>query len=250
LQEDTVLQEDMFADSLLESSWTQRARRGWTTLSSFGLQALIMSILLLLPLIRPIALPFLKPLAAPVMLAPPPGLPPAQAVQRTTTLAQSNMINNLLIAPRTIPHQIADVVETVAPSQFNVGAGLVPGGTGDARGVFGAGPAVNPVMPLPPPPVTNHVRVSRMMEGNLIRRVQPEYPPTAKLAHVQGQVLLSAIISKAGTIEKVQVLSGHPLLVPAAVEAVRQWRYRPYILNDEPVEVETQITVNFLLGGG
>src|ERR1700722_3464338 len=163
----------MFADSLLESSGTQRTRRGWTTLSSFGLQALMMAVLLLLPLIRPIGLPFLKPLAAPVMLAPPPGLPPAQAVQRTTTLAQSNMINNLLIAPRSIPSQVASVVETEPPPQFSVDVGL-PGSTGDTRGVPGAiGPAVNPVMPLPPPPVANHVRVSRMMEGNLIRRVQP-----------------------------------------------------------------------------
>jgi protein TonB len=246
-----MLQEDMFAGSLLESSWTHRARRGWTTLSSFGLQALIMAVLLLLPLIRPIGLPFLKPLAAPVMLAPPPGLPPVQPVQRSTMVPQSNMINNLLVAPRAIPNQIANVVETVAPPQFNVGAGSVPGGIGDERGVPGAvGPALNPVMPLPPPPVTNHVRVSRMMEGNLVRRVQPEYPPTARIAHVQGQVVLSAIISKAGSIERVQVLSGHPLLVPSAVEAVKQWRYRPYILNDEPVEVETQITVNFTLGGG
>jgi periplasmic protein TonB len=250
LQEDTILQEDMFADSLLESSGTQRARRGWTTLSSFGLQALMMTILLLLPLIRPIGLPFLKPLAAPVMLSPPPGLPPAQAIQRSVAAPLSNMINNLLVAPRSIPTRVATIDETVPPPQFNVGVGL-PGGTGDPRGVLNAaGPAGNPVMPLPPPPVANHVRVSRMMEGNLIRRVQPEYPPTARMAHVQGQVVLSAIISKAGTIEKVQVLSGHPLLVQSAVEAVKQWRYRPYILNDEPVEVETQITVNFTLGGG
>jgi protein TonB len=246
-----MLQEDMFADSLLESSWTQSARRGWTTLSSFGLQALIMAILLLLPLIRPIGLPFLKPLAAPVMLAPPPGPPPVQPTQRSTVTPQSNMINEMLVAPRAIPRDILNVDETVPPPQFNVGTGLVPGGTGDARGVPGAvGPAVNPVMPLPPPPAASHLRVSRMMEGNLIRRVQPEYPPTARMAHVQGQVVLSAIISKAGTIERVQVLSGHPLLVQSAVDAVKQWRYRPYILNDEPVEVETQITVNFTLGSG
>jgi protein TonB len=60
---------------------------------------------------------------------------------------------------------------------------------------------------------------------------------------------LQATISKVGTIENLQLLSGHPMLAPAAIEAVRQWRYRPYILNNEPVEVETQITVNFSLGG-
>jgi len=88
-----------------------------------------------------------------------------------------------------------------------------------------------------------------MLEGNLIRRVEPVYPPLARSARIQGQVILVAIISKAGTIEKLHALSGHPMLVPAAVDAVSQWRYRPYILNSEPVEVETQITVNFTLGG-
>jgi periplasmic protein TonB len=86
-----------------------------------------------------------------------------------------------------------------------------------------------------------------MMEGNLIHRVQPDYPSIAKLAHVQGKVVLRAIISKAGTIENVQVISGPALLVRAARDAVSQWRYRPYLLNNEPVEVETQVTVNFVL---
>ena len=86
-----------------------------------------------------------------------------------------------------------------------------------------------------------------MMEGNLIYRVQPEYPQLARQARIQGTVVLRAIISREGRIENLQALSGHPLLVPAAMEAVRLWRYRPYSLNDQPVEVETQITVNFTL---
>jgi len=88
------------------------------------------------------------------------------------------------------------------------------------------------------------------MEGNLIHRVQPEYPQLARQARIQGTVVLRAVISREGRIENLQVLSGHPLLVPAALDAVRQWRYRPYSLNDQPVEVETQITVNFTLTGG
>jgi protein TonB len=88
-----------------------------------------------------------------------------------------------------------------------------------------------------------------MMEGNLIYKVQPIYPPLARSARIQGSVVLRAVISRTGTIENLQVLSGHPLLVMAAREAVEQWRYRPYILNGEPVEVETQVTVNFLLAG-
>jgi periplasmic protein TonB len=88
-----------------------------------------------------------------------------------------------------------------------------------------------------------------MLEGMLIRRVQPVYPPLARTAHVQGPVVVYALISKAGTMENVHAISGHPMLVPAAIDAVSQWRYRPYILNSEPIEVETQITVNFLLAG-
>ena len=88
------------------------------------------------------------------------------------------------------------------------------------------------------------------MEANLVHRVQPAYPPLARAARIQGSVVLQAVISKTGTIENLQVLNGHPMLVRAALDAVQQWRYRPYFLNGEPVEVETQITVNFILSGG
>jgi len=88
------------------------------------------------------------------------------------------------------------------------------------------------------------------MEGNLIRRVQPEYPALAKQARIQGTVVLRAVINREGAIQDLQVISGHPLLVQAAINAVRQWRYRPYYLNDQPVEVETQVMVNFSLSGG
>jgi protein TonB len=92
--------------------------------------------------------------------------------------------------------------------------------------------------------------VSHWAEGNLIYRVQPVYPTLAKQARVQGSVELRAIISKAGTIENLVVVRGHPMLSAAAIQAVQQWRYRPYLLNSQPVEVETEITVNFLLSGG
>jgi protein TonB len=80
--------------------------------------------------------------------------------------------------------------------------------------------------------------------------VQPEYPAIARSAGIQGSVLLQAVISKNGTIENLRVVSGHPFLVKAAVAAVMRWRYRPYFLNGEPIEVETQITVNFTLSRG
>jgi protein TonB len=93
----------------------------------------------------------------------------------------------------------------------------------------------------------HQLRVSVMMQGNLLHRVEPEYPVIAKQAGIQGTVVIRAFISREGTIERTQLLGGPPLLAHAALEAVRQWRYRPYYLNDEPVEVETQITVNFVL---
>jgi len=85
------------------------------------------------------------------------------------------------------------------------------------------------------------------MEGSLIYRVEPQYPAVAKAMGIQGQVVLAAVISREGSIEKLQPLSGHPFLVKAALDAVRQWRYRPYILNGEPIEVDTRVTVNFTL---
>jgi protein TonB len=86
-------------------------------------------------------------------------------------------------------------------------------------------------------------------QGLLLRRIQPTYPPLAKQARIAGAVVLQAEISKDGSIQNLHVISGHPMLVPSAIEAVKQWKYKPYILNGEPVEVETTITVNFTLAG-
>jgi protein TonB len=103
-----------------------------------------------------------------------------------------------------------------------------------------------------PKPVTpQRIRVGgNVIQANLIKRVAVVYPPLAKQARIQGVVHLTAVISKDGTIQNLQVISGHPLLVPAAMEAVKQWVYKPTLLNNEPVEVITQVDVNFTLSGG
>jgi protein TonB len=133
-----------------------------------------------------------------------------------------------------------------------VGSGpFVPGapGNGDTQGVpnlFADG--ARAAVPVAPPPTVAHtVRLSHMSEGDLIRKIQPNYPALARSARIQGMVVLQAVIGKQGNIENLRVMSGHPMLVQAALDAVRQWRYRPYVLNNEPVEVETQIMVNFSL---
>jgi TonB family protein len=100
----------------------------------------------------------------------------------------------------------------------------------------------------PPRVAPQRVRVSQgVTQGMILYRVQPTYPAEARTQHIQGQVVMAAVIGRDGTIEKLSVLSGDPLLAQTALDAVRQWRYRPYVLNGNPVEVDTQITVNFTL---
>ena len=106
-----------------------------------------------------------------------------------------------------------------------------------------------PFSPPPPPVSSLPLRVSHWAEGNAIYRPPPNYPALARAARIEGTVQLRAVISGMGTIENLTVLNGHAMLVTAAVEAVKQWRYRPYLLNGEPIEVETEITVNFTLSG-
>lgn len=86
--------------------------------------------------------------------------------------------------------------------------------------------------------------------GLLVSKVVPVYPPVARQARVQGEVVLDANIASNGTVESLKAISGHPLLIPAAIDAVKQWRYKPYMQNGAPVAVNTEIIVNFTLSGG
>jgi len=98
------------------------------------------------------------------------------------------------------------------------------------------------------PGVPQRVRVSQgVSTGLLVTKVQPQYPDDAKQARIQGQVILKALIDKNGDVEELTLVSGHPMRAPAALEAVKQWKYKPYLLNDQPVKVETLITVSFQL---
>jgi protein TonB len=244
----------MFADSLLDTPWTDRSRRGWTTLVSFALQAGAAGVLLLLPLLYTQGLPQLQLMSALVAPTPPPA-PPSPGPVRNARASTSNMSSDgRVIAPPSVPREILNVDEPVAPPPADLAGLGVRGGTGDSMargGIPGSIGGPNVVLPPPPPtPSVHPPRISTMMEGNLIYRVQPQYPPLARQARVQGVVVLRAIISRAGKIENLQLVSGHPLLVQSAMDAVRQWRYRPYFLNNEPLEVETQVTVNFTLSGG
>jgi protein TonB len=125
----------------------------------------------------------------------------------------------------------------------------VPGGQagGVLGGIIGGTGAGLP----PPPKVTpKSIRVGgNVAQANLIRQVTPVYPAIAKTAHISGTVLLHAIIGKDGTVQDLQYISGPPLLMKSAMDAVRQWRYKPTLLNGDPVDVDTTISVVFTLGG-
>jgi protein TonB len=243
----------MFADSLLETSWAQRSRRSWTTLTSFGIEALAIGLLLLLPVLKTVGLPSARTVSTPITLGRRGPQPlAATPYTRAPFAAHTNFVPRL-VAPGHRPPIIARVADDPSSQP--------PGGPGGGPVLPGFSPGASngpllpsisgtaPILPTLRPPVARAIRTSSMLEGNLIRRVQPVYPPLARSARIQGSVVLAAQISKAGTIENLHALSGPPMLVPAAIDAVSQWRYRPYILNSEPVEVETQITVNFTLGG-
>jgi periplasmic protein TonB len=243
----------MFADLLSGSEWSNHSHRGWTTLVSFAVQALGLGCLLVLPLFYTEGLPKLALIGRILAPAPPPAVSPAPPRASSASAPQSSLTGNRLISPRQIPPTVTMLTDTTPPLLI-VDSYMADVGhsTGDARvrgGVIGSIGDSNVALP-PPVPTVHHPPTSRMMEGNLIYRVQPEYPALARQIRIQGLVVLRAIISRDGTIENLQALSGHPLLIPSALNAVRQWRYRPYVLNGAPVEVETEVKVNFILSGG
>ena len=243
----------MFADSLLDSAWAHDSRRGWTTAVSFAVQIFAVAVLVLLPLIYSEGLPAVQWAAHIVAPAPPPG-PPVPAQARNTPPPASNVsADQRLITPTQIPDHTAMITDDVLPPPPDPGR-YVEGAIGDRGARDGVMHSIlSSITNIIPPPVRPTVArppmISHMMEGNLIHKIQPDYPPLARQARIQGNVVLHAIIDKDGRVGELQVISGHPLLVQSALEAVKNWRYQPTQLNGEPVEVDTTITVSFVLGG-
>ena len=247
----------MFEDSLIESGGKLKTKRGWTSLLSFAIQVMIVGVMVLIPLIFTEALPkqqLMTFLVAPPPPPPPPP-PPAAAPVKVVKQIQSDINNGQLRTPTKIPEKVQMIKEEETPPPTMAAGGVVggvPGGVpgGQMGGVIGGIISSTPVA-VPKVATPQKVRVSQgVSQGLLIKKVQPPYPPLARQARIQGQVVLQADISKDGTIQNLRLISGHPMLAPSAIEAVKQWRYKPYFLNGEPVEVETQITVIFSLSGG
>jgi protein TonB len=248
----------MFSDSLLDFG-PQRNRKFFATTTSFVVNILAVLVLLLIPLAFTEQLPRAQLLTFLVAPPPPPPPPPPAAaeVQRVVRQIQTDVLSTgQLRTPTRIPQKIEMIKEEEAPPPMPATGGVVggvPGGVpgGQLGGVIGGIVSATSnlsVVPKLVAPNPQRIRISQgVTKGLCIHRVEPTYPTLAKSARVQGEVILSAVINGNGEIQNLQLVSGHPMLVPAALAAVKQWRYKPYLLNGQPVEVETTVTVIFSL---
>jgi len=240
----------MFEDSLLEHAGRMKTRKPVTVLISFVGQCLITAIVVLIPLIYTEALPrrelmtFLMAPPPPPPPPPPPGPPPKVRVVPKIAPKPQEMVQ-----PKAIPREVAIIREDPLPPPGPVGgvvggidSGLAGGGVGGVLGGIIAAPP-------PPPPPQERIRVGgQVQSARLVNQPRPVYPPLARQARIQGTVRLEAVINKEGLIEELTVVSGHPLLIKAAQDAVLQWQYQPTLLNGVAVEVITTIDVNFTMG--
>jgi protein TonB len=246
----------MFESSQFETAGHLESHLGLATATSITLQCFMMAVLILVPLAYTDVLPTQELVAMLVAPPPPPPPPPAPAAAAAPVKAHESEVlaSGKLLTPTKIPDRIEMIKDDEPAAGGSNGViGGVPGGVpgGQLSGVIGGIvdstptpiflPKVRVVAPV-------RVRVSEgVSEGMLTSQVMPVYPQMAKVARISGNVVLEAVISKDGSVQNVRLVSGHPLLVPAAIAAVQQWKYRPYLLNHDPVEVETVITVKFVM---
>ena len=239
----------MFEQTFVEG--TGKTRKTWTVMVSFIGQIFLILIAVLIPLIYTDTLPsttLTSFLVAPPPPPPPPP-PPAAVPVKVVKVIPRQFDAGRLMAPKAIPKEIAMIKEEELPppSSGVVGVvggvpGGVPGGTpgGVIGGIIGSVPTAAPPPPppvkeAPKPVVPQRIRVGgNVQQAKLVRQPKPVYPPLARQARIQGTVRFNAIIGRDGTIQNLQLVSGHPLLVPSAQDAVKQWVYQPTLLNGEP----------------
>jgi protein TonB len=252
----------MFEQTFVDGGKTKKP---WTVMVAFIAQIVFLTFAVLIPMIWFNVLPrttLTSFLVAPPPPPPPPPPPAAPAPVKIVKVIPRQFDAGKLMAPKSVPKEIATIKEEELPPATTGAAGVVggvPGGVaggavgGVLGGIIGAVPVAGPPPPPPPPKKEAPAAPKRITIGGnvqqakLIKQPKPIYPPLAKQARISGIVHLAAVIAKDGTIQDLKAVGGHPLLIPAALEAVRQWVYQPTLLNGEPVEVVTQIDVNFTL---
>jgi protein TonB len=247
---------NLFLDAMLEMPTTavHDSRRPLKMAASVLIHAGIIALLIIVPIYFAANTVDIQKLATTYVFTPPPPVapsppaaaaaPPQRAVQTMPRLIQPTAI----VAPRVIPKQTAATATNVQAPPLNEDAG-VPGGV--PGGVLGGILGGTGTFAGPPPPTNSQgiVRVGgNVRPPELVQRVPPEYPAVARAAHVQGTVVIDAVIDKTGNVVSEHAVSGPGLLIPAALNAVQQWKYQPTYLNGQPVELAMEVTVAFNLG--
>lgn len=239
----------MFEQSFVHSGGA--SRNPWSMAASLTGQMLVVAVVLAVPLMKTAEIIWKPPVT--VFILPHQAKPMPMEVQPASSKAymkQRPIFDARLAAPTHIPTTIAMIVDEVTAPAF--ATGMLLSGSGATFLPFGdiAGnvrpPAPQPAERPVPKPKQEALRVSSgVQQAMLVNQQLPIYPPLAKAARLTGKVVLAAVIARDGTIQKLRLVSGPQLLVEAAMTAVRQWVYKPTLLNGEPVEVITEITVNF-----
>jgi protein TonB len=252
----------MFEQAMLPN--TRVATRGVSLAASLTAQTMLVGLMLLVPLLFTDQLPVLRMMEALHEPVPPPPPPHVEIVAsgRATPAIPGQSVGNRVFIPTTMPDLPATIIDEEPPVGATIGVvGAVGNGPGSTTGVIGSiltnlnrlahvAPPPQPVAaakPAEPPPPARIRQGGHVQEAMLVHRVMPVYPPLARQVRVQGSVHLEGIIGRDGTVQQLRVVDGHPLLVGAAMEAVRQWRYRPTLLNGDVVEVIAPIEVRFIL---
>jgi protein TonB len=238
---------DLFHDSLVVSGTKARPRNPWAAVGSVSLLSLLLLAIVVIPLFHTDMLPERQTLT---MLYVPPAASNVTRLSAPTSTSRNSPTN------MKIPSPVHPTQEAPAPPPDTAGGlvggvpdGLVGGIPGGALSEVLRSTGSAPVLATTPAP--KRIRVpARIAEANLVYDVAPTYPAEAGRARIEGTVVLMAVIGKNGTVEEVRVERGLPVLAQAAIDAVKQWRYRPYLLNGEPIEVASQITINFTLSRG
>jgi protein TonB len=247
-------EDDLIFHNLIESGEKLATRSPWTTVGSLIFQLLLLMAIVVIPLFH--ADPLLKGETLTMLYL---QAPPAAGAKDTKIQAPPKVRSAYTPTSIAIPAPVHVTPEAAPPpvSITGEGVGGVPGGVvgGVPGGVLSEMLGGPRSMPLPaktpePTPVKRIRVASGVAEANLIHDVPPQYPPEAGRERIEGPVVLLAVIGTDGSVQDVQVVSGLPILAQAAMEAVKQWRYKPYLLNGAPVEIDSRITINFTLSRG
>jgi len=234
---------DLFRESLIASGKSRR-RNPWATVGALALQLVLLLAVVVIPLFHTDPLPKRETLTM-LYLQPPPaaGGNPAR-FQAPKPASSYTPTSTAILSP-------VHKAEQASPPPVDTMGGVVGGVPGGVLSEVLGTRSVPVLAKTPESTPIKRIRVaSRVAEANLIHDVAPQYPPEAGRARIEGAVVLMAVIGKDGSVQDVRVESGLPLLAQAAIDAVKQWRYRPYLLNGEPVEVDSRITINFTLSRG